>query len=289
MTDFDKMVDCYRAQYGIDTDDLFAALKNPPDKIALVNLFLPSAVRESLHVSQALPYGSQFLRLPKDCEVTRAHGLMSHYFLDLSSIFAPLFLPLKPHMRVLDMCAAPGGKLLVMASRLIDDICFTANDISQARSMRLKRVIADYLPKDFVMSALNITSKDATFFGLRAKETYDAILLDVPCSSEAHVARDPKLLKNFTGLRKTLPTRQYSLLSSALLATKPGGHIMYATCSINQLENQGVIEKALRKKKSMFELVKLTPPLGDQGDLGVTILPHVHGAGPAFYSLLKRI
>lgn len=290
MNDLDRMIECYRAQYGSDTEALFAALKNLPAKIALINPFLSPADKNALiQEGQTLPYCSQALRLPKDREPSRIDGLLSHYFMDLSSLFAPLLLPLSPRMRVLDMCSAPGGKLLAMVSRKVNDVFFTANDISQARTMRLKRVAADYLPKKFIDGSLQITTRDATFFGLRAKESFDAVLLDAPCSSEAHIVQNPNLLKKFSGLRRSLPQRQYSLLSAALLATKPGGHIMYATCSINYLENQGVIEKVMRKKKSMCELVEISPPLGQRGDCGVTILPHLHGAGPAFYSLVKRI
>lgn len=290
MTDLERMMDCYRPQYGSETEALFNAMLSPSKKIALINPFLSHDAQQELRTQgeQRETFGPQFAYLPADCPPFVKDGLMSHYFLDLSSLFAPLNLPLTPNARVLDMCSAPGGKLLVMISRMVEGVGFTANDISSARSLRLKRVVQAYVPKDFGEAHITITTKDATYFGIKTPSSFDAVLLDAPCSSEAHIVTDAKLLREFSGLRKGLAQRQYSLLSAALLALRPGGHVMYATCSINHMENEGVIAKALKKKSSICDVVPLTPAIGDATDLGVTILPHVHGAGPAFFSLLRR-
>jgi 16S rRNA C967 or C1407 C5-methylase (RsmB/RsmF family) len=281
------MIDCYREQYGDETDALFAAMAMPQKKIALINQFIPPSARADL-CKEPLSYGTQFAMLAKDTAPFFVDGLLSHYFLDVSSIFAPLLLPLAPAMRVLDMCSAPGGKLLVMLSRLIKDIDFIANDLSPARTERLRRVLREYVP-DGVMKHVRVANRDAISFALREPASFDAVLLDAPCSSEAHILNDQKLLRRFTGLRRSLSQRQYSLLSAALLAVKPGGHVMYATCSINRQENEGVIMKALARKKTPCELIGLSPPLGRANEFGATILPHVHGAGPAFFALLRRI
>ncbi len=251
----------------------------------MLNTFIKALPFAPTHLAE----GQQFATLPTDLAPTLSEGLLTHYFLDRSSIFAPLLLPLAPHARVLDMCAAPGGKLLVMLSRQVADVQFLANDLSPARAERLRRVIKEYVPEDFAKRYLRITNRDAVSFALKEPASFDAVLLDAPCSSEAHVARNIQLLKKFTGLRKWLPQRQYSLLSAALLAAKPGGYVMYATCTINKLENDEVIKKAVARKKIPCEIVPLTPPLGQTSEYGVTILPHLHGAGPAFYSLLKRL
>lgn len=289
MTALQKMAASYREQYGNATDDLFRAMAMPHEKIALLNPFIApkklDAITSLGHRETVLD--STFYRLPTDCSPASIEGLMSHYFLDRSSVFPPLLLPLARGMRVLDMCSAPGGKLLVMLSRQLNDVRFTANDISSARSNRLRRILKEYLLEDF-LGHIQVTTKDAAYFGLKAKNLFDAVLLDAPCSSEAHVVKDPSLLNKFAGLSKSLPMRQYSLLCSALLAVKPGGYVMYATCSINKNENEGIIEKLQKKKGSGFSLADVWPPMGERGPYGVTILPHLHGAGPAFFSLIKK-
>lgn len=291
MTDWKKMAAYYRDQYGDETDHLFLALSMPQKKVALLNPFL---TKEKIFDVIGEPESSTticdmtFYYLPTDAAPKMVDGLLSHYFLDLSSVLPALLLPITPHSRVLDMCSAPGGKLLVMISRMIEDVFFVGNDISSARTLRLKRVMTSYLPKDFQTAHVKITTRDGSFFGLKQRDFYDAILLDAPCSSEGHVVNDETLLKKFSGLKKSLPMRQYSLLSAALLALKPGGFLMYSTCTINKNENDAVIKKLLHKKKDICVLKAFSSPFGEASEFGVSVLPHRHHAGPSFLSLLCR-
>jgi 5-methylcytosine rRNA methyltransferase NSUN4 len=290
MTNLQKMADCYRDQYKEETDNLFQALTQFREKLAIINPFIDiKDIRSITNLGQAINiFGQTFFQLP-NVKPIFIRGLMSHYFIDRSSIIPPILLPIKTGMHVLDMCSAPGGKLLVMINRMIEQVSFFANELSLTRFIRLKRVLKQYLPASFLNNSVFMSNKNANWFGLITKNQFDAILLDVPCSSEAHVINDQNLLKNFKKISKSLPIRQYALACSALLALKPGGYLMYATCSINQHENEGVIEKILRKKSSMCEIVSLNTPYGNIGPLGVSILPHKHNAGPAFFSLIRKI
>lgn len=286
MSTIEHFIESYSPQYGDKTQALIEALKAHDDKVALLNPFLlPTAIEYLLEAPLEQFLGQSICE--KAVKPEKVHNLMSHYFLDRSSLLAPLLLPLSSGMKVLDMCAAPGGKLLTMLYRRLDGVSFVANELSSARALRLKKVMADYIPTHLCPS---FAHKDGSLIGLKQPEHYDAVLLDAPCSSEAHVVKDAELLKKFTGLRKTLPMRQYSLLCSAILATKKGGHIMYATCSINKNENEEVIKKVLKKKSDEVELVPLNhAPFGSLNEWGLSILPHQHQAGPAFLSLLKKI
>lgn len=288
--DLRKMADCYRKQYGDDTDALFFAMQKSRDKLALVNPFLEEKNLVSLLAPEEIVtiHGVKFYRLFKDTKPMLIDGVFSHYFLDSSSIMPPLLLPIPEGGEVLDMCSAPGGKLLVMISRMISSVRFLANDLSSARTYRLKNVLSEFLPAAMRNHLVSTTTKDAVYFGLRHPSRFDAVLLDAPCSSEAHVVHDAKRLKDFHGLNKALPRRQYSLLSAALLALKPGGHVMYSTCSINKDENDGVIKRVLHRKADMASLIDITSPLGDKTDYGIAIYPHLHAAGPAYFSLLRR-
>jgi len=285
-----KMAECYRPQFGEETDDLFAALLRPQSKVALINPFLPlDKVLDLIGCAEQKPIVAPHIyRIPKLCKPQVIDGILSHYFLDLASVFSALLLPIGAQANVLDMCAAPGGKLLVMISRLISNVIFNANDSSSTRCFRLKRVLEQFVPANH-LSMVKLSTKDAIYFGLRKPASFDAVLLDAPCSSEAHVVQNTQLLTAFRGLKKSLPLRQYALLSAALLALKPAGHVMYATCSINKYENDDVIRKIVHKKGNLIELVSLAAPIGMKTDFGITVLPHLHGAGPAFFSLLKKL
>jgi 5-methylcytosine rRNA methyltransferase NSUN4 len=249
---------------------------NRDDKVALINPFISNEP------------GPLVKELAKENKPALINDLLSHYFLDASSCLAPKLLPIAPNSHVLDMCSAPGGKLLYLISRSIANCHFVANDISKARLLRLRKMINSYVPLSFQRYYIQFINHDANYFGQKCANIFDAILLDAPCSSEAHVLKDLKLRKNFTGPQKSLPKRQYSLLCSALLALKKGGYVMYATCSINPKENQGVIERLLKKKGEQCVVVPLTSPLGLRDQYGLSVLPHLHKAGPAFLSLIKK-
>jgi 16S rRNA C967 or C1407 C5-methylase (RsmB/RsmF family) len=283
------IIELYRPQYGNEVDELFLGLLKEEKKIALVNPFLPKNLTAAL-----FPRGpEQILGLDifanaEEQNIQTIDGLKSHYFLDRSSLIAPLILPLKEGDNVLDMCSAPGGKLLVMLSRGIKNINFFANDLSQTRLRRLKNVIQDYVPQSFSNNHIKLSHYDAALFGVKKAHYFDAILLDTPCSSEAHVVQNKKLREQFKGLRKSLLMRQYSLACSALLSLKPGGYMVYATCSINKNENDALIERLLLKKGAQLELKAINSPLGENSAYGLSILPHKHAAGPAFVSLLRK-
>lgn len=251
MNDLARMAEYYRPQYGQETDELFAALLKEHDKVAI------------------------------------SDTLLKPYFIDPSSLIPALLLPLAENMRVLDLCSAPGGKLLVMLSRGIKNLHIVANDISPTRSHRLRRVIKEHLAST-LHSKITVTTKDGSYFALQEANSFDAVLLDAPCSCEAHVVKNPQLLASFKGLRKNLAYRQYALLCAALLALKSGGYLMYATCSINAQENEGVIKRLLNKKAHQVSLIKINNKSYISNDYGTYVLPHKHGCGPAFFSLLQK-
>ena len=283
----EKIIADYEPMYGAHTKKLIESLLIPNQKAALLNSFVDkSLLPKELSAAPTIIGMPGFVRkIDGENKPQIINNLHSHYFLDQSSLYSSLLLPIKPNSHVLDMCSAPGGKLLFMAM-LHENIQITANDLSLSRFNRLKKVIHDYLPVS-IQANIRLTNKDANYFGLKYPNSFDAILLDAPCSSEAHVVNNEKLLKNYKGLRKTVAHAQYSLLCAALLALKPGGYVMYATCSINKNENELLIKKALHKKSNLCSLISLKSTGLDTG-FGISILPHVHKSGPAFFSLLQK-
>ena len=283
----EKIIADYEPMYGADTKNLIESLLIPNQKVALLNSFVDKKLLpKELSARPNIIGMPDFVRkIDAENKPQIINNLHSHYFLDESSLYSSLLLPIKPNSHVLDMCSAPGGKLLFMAMQH-ENIQITANDLSLSRFNRLKKVVNDYLPSS-IKSNIRLTNKDANYFGLKCPNSFDAILLDAPCSSEAHVVNNEKLLKNYKGLRKTVAHAQYSLLCAALLALKPGGYVMYATCSINKNENELLIKKALHKKSDVCSLIPLNS-IGLDTGFGVSILPHIHKSGPAFFSLLQK-
>ena len=169
------------------------------------------------------------------------------YYLDQASIYAAQALPPIDEGSYLDMCAAPGGKTLVLASGMGQEVQIQANELSRARRARLLTVLDEHLPPD-IRTRIEVTGYDAATLPRYRKACYDRILLDAPCSSERHVLTDAKYLACWTPARiKMLAQRQWALLSAAFLLLKPGGFLVYATCALADAENDGVVQKLLKK------------------------------------------
>lgn len=227
-------------------------------------------------------------------------SLELQYTMDWGSAFSARQLPVQPGDRVLDMCAAPGGKSLVLAEKLFlnqsekqevgELIC---NEMSMRRRERLKWVLQHYIPRSH-REQVFIQGKDGNAFGQRQQDYFDAVLLDAPCSGERHLLENKKEFKGWTLSRtKSMAQRQYSLISSAWLTLKVGGHILYSTCSISPFENDGVIRK-LQARRSIEVLE--CPDVGREGsvektEFGYLVWPDLgeKGAGPLYFSLLRKL
>lgn len=243
-------------------------------------------VEEPLHQSQSQPQ-------------LDSRALADIYKMDLASIFPAIALDVKPGDRVLDMCAAPGGKTLILAEALKDQGELIANEISDNRRSRLARVLREHLPKE-IFSRVKVKGHDAARWCLHEKNVYDKILLDAPCSGERHLLEDPSEMKTWSEARsKNLSVRQYTLLASAIQAVKPGGRIVYSTCSLSPRENDDVIARLLKRREGEARVLTgrgaaeapplYPPPIGEPTDYGWMILPDKTGYGPIYYSVVERL
>ncbi|MCB0377821.1 MAG: RsmB/NOP family class I SAM-dependent RNA methyltransferase [Bdellovibrionales bacterium] len=210
------------------------------------------------------------------------------YRMDPASLFPALALDAKPGERVLDMCAAPGGKSLVVIEAMQGEGEFTANELAAKRRFRMMSVFKRYLPKD-IRAMVKITGKDGSRIGLGKKDYFDRILLDAPCSGERGVVQKASELAQWKPKRtKSFAIRQYALLSSAFMALKPGGRLVYSTCSISPAENDGVIDKLFKRHEGLFDVLESPFAFGEKTQHGIQFLPDQEGWGPIFYSILEK-
>ena len=219
--------------------------------------------------------------------------LKKPYFLNLASYLAVQSLGELGNQDVLDLCAAPGGKTLVLASSLGKRGTIVANERSSARRYRLKRVLEEHLDVD-KLSRIKITGHDASRWGLYEQDRYNIILLDVPCSSERYLLEKPSHLHKWSVNRTRLLAQQaYAMALSALMALKKGGKLLYCTCALSPLENDGVVERVLQKRGKGSRLLSVEIQdqrvVAEPTRFGVQILPDLsQGAGPLYIALLTR-
>lgn len=225
-------------------------------------------------------------------------GLLQPYHLDAASLAITRLLPLTDARNLLDLCAAPGGKSLVLAARMETDARLVANDRSSGRRARLHRVLDDHL-SDTIRDRVTVTGHDATKWGLHQAESMDAVLADVPCSSEAHVLGSPKDLARWSVSRvKRLAMQQHAIVAAAIDSLRPGGYLLYSTCALNDAENDHVVAWALRRRAGQIELCTIDaaaieieehPITAEQSSYGIRILPdRSAGAGPMYAALLRK-
>lgn len=233
-------------------------------------------------------------------------GAQESYFLDSASVLAALCLPLENATDLLDLCAAPGGKTLVLASRMGGDAKLSSNERSPERKHRLSTVVENCLPPEISERVITSCSDGATWC-TRQSECFDRILLDAPCSSERHVIADPKYLNTWSPSRiKTVTTEQWALLSSAYRLLRPQGILLYSTCALCPEENDGMIErlyKKFNKDGTAFTLLEPAPDLSqvsafapaltlpgfEKTKYGYMIMPdRQKGAGPIYFSIISK-
>ncbi|MGL5949080.1 MAG: 16S rRNA (cytosine(1407)-C(5))-methyltransferase RsmF [Aeromonas sp.] len=156
---------------------------------------------------------------------------------------------------LLDAAAAPGSKTTQIAARMHNHGVLIANEYS---SSRLKVLSANIQRTGVTNVAL--THFDAAVFGQWLPETFDAILLDAPCSGEGTLRKDPAALKNWslTSIEK-IAAVQSELIESAFHALKAGGVMVYSTCTLSEQENQQVC----RHLKNKFGEALSFEPLAD--------------------------
>ncbi|GHV39465.1 hypothetical protein AGMMS49546_11560 [Spirochaetia bacterium] len=192
---------------------------------------------------------------------------------------------------ILDACAAPGGKSLVIASAMHSGLRLLANELSAERRRRLADVLDAHLDRE-KRAQVTVSGFDAAAQGARKSEQgrFSAILLDAPCSSERHVIQNEKHLAAWTAARpRFLARRQWALLSSAFLLLKAGGSLVYATCALSPEENDGVAARLLKKYGEVAILDAPDFTEGEKTAYGRTILPDVCGGmGPMYVARFSR-
>ncbi len=167
----------------------------------------------------------------------------SLYVQNLSSMIPPRLLTPAPGDQVLDLAAAPGSKTLQLAEGVGDAGWLSAVEPVRDRFFRLKANL-----KRHGAAQVHTYLKDGTRVWRLVPERFDKVLLDAPCSSEGQFVLDQPDTYRFWSERKVteMARKQKKLLFSAVQSTRPGGVLVYSTCTFAPEENEGVVDAMLR-------------------------------------------
>ena len=191
----------------------------------------------------------------RDLQETTAHSEGRFYLQSLSSMAAVLALDPQPGEAVLDLCAAPGSKTSQIAACMRGRGRLVANDRSRKRGYKLRAV----LESQRALEMVELSTARGEAFARREPGVFDRVLLDAPCSSEGRFRLDDE--RSWADWKpskvKRLAGEQRRLLLAAAVALRPGGVLVYSTCTFAPEENEAVLHKVLRRLGEEFELVAL--------------------------------
>lgn len=231
-------------------DDFVAACQRPLRRSIRVNTLKISV---GAFLDLVSPYGWQLTPVPwceegfwieRDDEESLPLGSTAEhlsglfYIQEASSMLpvAALFADENQPERVMDVAAAPGSKTTQIAARMNNRGAILANEFSASRVKVLHANISRC-----GIHNVALTHFDGRVFGAALPEAFDAILLDAPCSGEGVVRKDPDALKNWSvASNLEIAATQRELIDSAFHALRPGGTLVYSTCTLNRDENEDV-------------------------------------------------
>lgn len=207
---------------------------------------------------------------------------------DESSMLPAYALDVKPGMRVLDMCAAPGGKTTHIAELMNDEGEVIAYDVHKHK-IKLIKDNARRLGLKSIEAKSGDSRKLVEVYG---ESSFDRILVDAPCSGFGVIRRKPeiKYVKKESDI-KGLLTIQSELLDEAVKLIKPNGLIVYSTCTVEYKENRGMVEQFLKKHEDM-QLVPLSNIAGNEKlaieNDTLQVLPQHFGGDGFFIAALQK-
>ena len=183
------------------------------------------------------------------------------YYLQEPSAMAPAgLLDVQPGMKVLDLCAAPGGKTTQLAAALQGQGLLVCNEINPKRS----KILARNIERLGIANAL-VLNEHPKKLESRFAGFFDRILVDAPCSGEGMFRKEEAAVTDWSPETVEMcADRQLEILHSAAAMLKPGGRLVYSTCTFAPQENEGVISRFLRED-SGFSIVQTQAPWFSSG------------------------
>lgn len=171
------------------------------------------------------------------------HEMGLYYIQEPSAMSAAALLAPKPGMRVLDLCAAPGGKSTQLATYLGDSGLLVSNEINTQRS----RILSQNIERMGIKNAI-VTNEDSFMLASHFPSFFNAIQVDAPCSGEGMFRKLPEAVNEWSPQNVEIcAARQKEILDNAATMLKAGGTIVYSTCTFSKEENEDVIEYFLQE------------------------------------------
>lgn len=219
-----------------------------------------------------------------DLEALGAFQRGEVYVQDAAARLAVLAAAPKPGMRVLDACAAPGGKSFAAAIAMDGQGEIISCDI-HAHKKRLIETGAGRLG----LSCIRAAVQDSRVFRPEWETAFDLVLADVPCSGLGIIRKKPDIRYKAPEPLEQLPEVQISILDNVCRYVRPGGSLLYCTCTLLERENEQIVNRFLADHRDFSaEAFEVPGPGGFCQNGMLTLWPHIHGTDGFFMAKLRK-
>ena len=275
-----------------ETAQLLAADNSQPPTAVMVNTTRTTvetlkAMLEADHVeAEPHPWLENCLLLSRTGDLERMEAFQQglFYVQDPASRLSVLAAGAKPGMRVLDCCAAPGGKSFAAAIAMENQGEIVSCDLHPHKK-KLIQAGADRLG----LTIITPKTADGKVFRPEWERAFDLVLVDAPCSGLGVIRKKPDIRYKDPAPLADLPAVQLDILRNAARYVRPGGTLMYSTCTLLYRENGEVVETFLAENRAYkAETFTLPGPVGPVQSGSVTLWPHRHGTDGFFISKMRR-
>ena len=247
------LIERWTKAFGAAETEAFARANNEPAPVAfriVNNRAQEGEVCERLHRSGAELVSSRIVS--GAWRIVGGRGLLTEsvaagevYVQDEASQLVAVMLGARPGERVLDLCAAPGSKTTQIADKCLDSAIIVASDLHEHR---LKTLVS--LAKLQGLRSIHSVALDGLSALPLAESSFDRVLVDAPCSGTGTLRRNPEIRWRISPADiQDLSGRQKQLLFNAARVVKPGGRLIYSTCSVEPEENEEVVQTFLENNK----------------------------------------
>lgn len=279
-----------RAQLGDEADAYFAALDEEYQRGIRMNPLKPVDPALVDGLMESVPWNSRFghyLTMDSAAGLDPLHEAGAYYIQEPSAMAPVALLNPQPGERVLDLCAAPGGKATQIADALGGEGLIVCNEPVPGRAKILSRNVE----RMGVSNAL-VVSADPEKLAPIWPEAFDAILVDAPCSGEGMFRRHPETRDEWNDSSpEGCAVRQKRILACAVQMLRPGGRLAYSTCTLNHEENENVIAWLLSEYPDLETIpfsMRVNDGVLDAPEGMAHLYPHrVRGEGH-FAALLRK-
>lgn len=235
-----------REMLGSETAAFLHALEEPAALALRINPLRPGAVEAAALYSDAgVPWEPMgyYLKPGTRPGASVEHAAGAFYLQEASAMLSAAVLDPIPGEKILDLCAAPGGKTTQILGRMNGKGLLISNEYEPSRA----KVLAANLERMGAVNAIAVNARPDTL-AARWPEFFDAVLCDAPCSGEGMFRRDPESRMAWSeGSPDGCAARQAEILDSAAELVRPGGRLVYSTCTFNRTENEDTIRSFLSR------------------------------------------